>query len=438
MVESIFESIRSIAALSSEGGAVNSFLDLAIALVIVIIAAKLGGLISLRLGQPSVLGELLVGLILGPSLLDFLHWGIFEYSSSFTYDDLVLELHQWAEIGVLLLMFMAGLQLHLSDLARSGKVAGYAGVLGVVFPMVLGFGAGEIYGFPASESIFIGLVLSATSVSISAQTLMELGQLRTRVGFGLLGAAVFDDVLVVLGISVFFALVAGPGAGSIGEILLIFLRMILFIVGAGIVGLWILPRVTELVDKLPISKGLMAFVFATMLIYGWLAEILGNVAPITGAFLAGLLFARSRLSDRIEEQISTLAYGVFVPIFFVSVGLAADVRAMGIVVLGLMGVMTIIAIVGKVTGAGLGARLAGMTNRESLQLGVGMMSRGEVGLIVANQGITQGLIGGDIFSAVVGVVLITTLLTPLMLRSLFRKETDESEAMNLASDGGGE
>jgi Kef-type K+ transport system membrane component KefB len=404
----------------------NSFLNLAIALVIIIVAAKLGGYISLRLKQPSVLGELIVGLLLGPTLLDMLNWRVFLYSSAINSEVLLSEIKALAEIGVLLLMFIAGLDLHLSDLAKSGKAASLAGTFGVILPLVLGFGTGVLYDFGTEEAIFIGLVLAATSVSISAQTLMELGKLRTRVGISLLGAAVFDDILVILGISVFFALSLGSG-GSLGSVLLILVKMVLYLVAASAFGFYLLPRLTTIVDNLPVSKGLMAFVFITMLLFAWLAEVLGGMAPITGAFLAGLFFARSPLQHRIEQEISTVAYGLFVPIFFVSVGLEANLRVFTIGIAGLLVVLTLVAILGKVLGSGLGARLAGFNNRESLQMGVGMMSRGEVGLIVANQGITTGMIGVDIFSAIVGVVLITTLLTPILLRRLFAEGQSEQK-----------
>jgi Kef-type K+ transport system membrane component KefB len=175
---------------------------------------------------------------------------------------------------------------------------------------------------------------------------------------------------------------------------------------------------------MPVSRGLLAFVFITMLVYAWTAEVIGQMAPITGAFIAGLLFARSPLRERIEQEISGIAYGIFVPIFFVSVGLEANLRDFTLATFGLFLAMTIGAILGKVIGAGLGAKAAGFTNKESLQLGVGMMSRGEVGLIVANQGINQGIISGGIYTAVVGVILITTLLTPLLLRRVFTEKSD--------------
>ena len=389
------------------------FLQFLLALIIIITAAKVAGYLSYRLGLPSVLGELLIGIIIGPSVLDFLHW------PSFTDQHLGETIEHLAEIGVLLLMFIAGLDLHLSDLARSGKVAALAGVLGVLVPLGMGAGVGLAYGRDLLPSIFIGLILAATSVSISAQTLMELGVLRSRVGISMLGAAVFDDILVILGLSVAVAVFNQGGLTGLSSILVIALRMGLFMLIATLLGFWTIPRLSRWVDRLPVSQGLIAFSFVVLLFYAWTAEVLGSMAAITGAFLAGLIFARSQLKDRIEAGMSMLAYPVFVPIFFVNVGLSANVRDLTVESLGLLGVLILVAVFSKIVGAGLGAKVAGLSSRESLQLGVGMMSRGEVGLIVATVGITEGLIGEEIFSTIVGVVIVTTLLTPLILRSLF-------------------
>jgi len=391
----------------------SPFLQLALSLAIIITAAKIGGYISYRLGQPSVLGELLVGILLGPSIIDVLHL------SFFTDKHLAEIVHELAEIGVLLLMFLAGLDLHLPDLLKSSKVAGLAGTLGVVFPLVLGTAAGLLFAMDLPAAIFIGLTLAATSVSISAQTLMELKAIRSRVGIGLLGAAVFDDILVILGLSIFTALAQPDASGGPGAILLIILRMILYVLGASLVGHWLFPKLTRLISHQPISQGLIAFVFVTILLYGWLAEVTGNMAAITGAFLAGLWLGRTLLKERIEAGISTIAYGIFVPIFFINIGLSANARALSSDSLILLLVLTAVAIAGKVLGSGWGARLGGLSQREALQLGVGMMSRGEVGLIVAAVGVTEGFISASVFSAVVGIVIITTILTPLLLRALF-------------------
>lgn len=394
----------------------TEFLQLALALVILISAAKLGGYISLRLGQPSVLGELIAGLILGPSVLDLLH------HTPFTSQHLDETIALLAEMGVLLLMFLAGLELHIQDLAKSGKVAALAGTLGVIFPVVMGFGLGRLFAMDNLPALFVGLVLAATSVSISAQTLMELRVLRSRVGIGLLGAAVFDDVLVILGLSVILALTA-DGGGGLASVSLLILRMALFVAAAALIGVLLLPRLARRVDRLPISQGLMAFTLVTLLLYSWAAEALGGMAAITGAFLAGLFFSRSPLRDRIQSSVSVIAYGLFVPIFFVSVGLVADTHKMAGQAIWLVLAMIAVAIVSKVMGAGLGARLAGFSNLEALQLGAGMMSRGEVGLIVATLGVNQGLLSPEVFSGVVGVVIVTTLLTPPALRSLFARPT---------------
>jgi Kef-type K+ transport system membrane component KefB len=389
------------------------FLQLTLALIFIILAAKAGGYFSYRLGQSTVLGELLVGVVLGPTVVNLLHLPFF------TDEHIGETIHHLAEVGVMLLMFIAGLELHLSDLAKSGKVAALAGILGVVFPLVLGAGTALLLGLAFLPAIFIGLVLSATSVSISAQTLIELNVLRSRVGIGLLGAAVFDDILVVLGLSIFVALTQSGSGGGLGSVVVILLQMVLYLGIASILGWRLLPRLSSQVSNLPISQGLVAFTFIMILLYGWAAEVVGNMAAITGAFLAGLMLARSPVKERIENGVSILAYAVFVPIFFVNVGLSANARELAGEGLLLLAALTLIAVVGKVLGSGLGASLSGFTRRESLQLGVGMMSRGEVGLIVASVGITAGLISQEIFSAIVGVVILTTLLTPPLLRGLY-------------------
>jgi len=393
------------------------FLQFAIALVVVITAAKLGGFLSLKLRQPSVLGELLAGLILGPSILNFLHW------APFTDEHLGDGIAHLAELGVLLLMFIAGLDLHLSDLAKAFKVSAFAGTLGVFVPLVTGFVAARWFGFAVEMAIFTGLILAATSVSISAQTLMEMGVLRSRVGIALLGAAVFDDILVVLGLSVFVAFSLGA-AGGLGAVVWIILKMLLFMAVATALGLYLIPRLSYRVDNLPISQGLIAFVFVITIFYAWSAEVLGGMAAITGAFVAGLVFARSPLKDRIETGISTLAYGVFVPIFFVNIGLVSNARELTGEGIWIFLVMSVVAVISKLIGGSIGALFAGLSSREAVQLGVGLMSRGEVGLIVATVGISEGLIGSEIFSIIVGVVIVTTLLTPMILRGLFSSQLE--------------
>jgi Kef-type K+ transport system membrane component KefB len=321
----------------------------------------------------------------------------------------------------MLLMFLAALELRLLELIHSSKVSALAGTLGVIFPLILGTITGIVFALDIQPAIFFGLIISATSVSISAQTLMELKVLRSRVGVSLLGAAVFDDILVLLVLSVFVALTQPISGEIFPNILGMILKMIFFLGISSAIGLWLIPRLSRLISNLPISQGLIAFTFVCILLYGWAAETVGQFAAITGAFLAGLWFGRISEKERIHNGIATIAYGIFVPVFFINVGLSANARDIGWEGSLLLLVMLFVAVISKVLGSGLGAIIGGFTRREALQLGVGMMSRGEVGLIVATLGIEQGFIQADIFSAVVGVLILTTLLTPLLLRMLFPK-----------------
>lgn len=390
------------------------FLQISILLAILLLAAKAAGYLSTKLGQPSVLGELLIGVILGPSLLSIFNLSFLEY------EELPHFIDDFAEIGVLLLMFIAGLELHISDLTKNKGASAYAGTLGVLVPVLLGFLIGEFFAMDTEESIFLGLTLGATSVSISAQTLIELKVLRSRVGFGLLGAAVFDDMLVILLLSGFIALHLG---GSALEIIIVLVKMIVFLSLSMAFGIWILPKISRKVQSLPIAQGSITLAIVIMLVYGISAELLGGMAAITGAFIAGLMFARTKEKNEIERGLRSLSYGLFVPIFFINIGLHVDVRGMNISTLWVLLMITIAAIVGKIFGAGLGAKLGKFSWLESLQLGIGMMSRGEVGLIVATVGLQENLLNPDLYSSIVGMVLITTLITPPLLRASFAKST---------------
>ena len=388
------------------------FLQLAFSLALILLAAKLAGYLAARLGNPSVLGELLVGLLLGPSLLDLTH-------QFFVTDSRMLGevIAQFGELGVLLLMFLAGMELHLSELGRSARGSILAGLAGVSLPLGLGWACGRLFGMSDSSALFLGLAIAATSVSISAQTLMEMKRLRTPVGMGLLGAAVFDDVLTILLLSIFLAVVSG-GQGLPG-VLWVFLRMLLFLGAAVGFGLGLLPRLVRLAARLPISQGTLTLVVVLMLAFALAAELLGGMAAITGAFLAGMMLARSPEKARFENGVHALAYGLFVPIFFVNIGLSVDLHSMTADALWLLLVILLAAVLGKTLGAGLGARLGGFAWPSALQLGVGMIARGEVSLVVASLGVKAGLLTPAAFSAVVGLVLLSTLLAPLLLRAVF-------------------
>jgi Kef-type K+ transport system membrane component KefB len=387
------------------------FLQFILFLALLLTLAKVGGYVSSRLGQPVVLGELLVGLALGPSLINIFHIPIFE--------DAVLEtiISDLAQIGVLLLMFMAGLELHFTELVRNMKVSALAGILGVLTPLGLGYLTGLAFGFEPLPAFYLGLTLGATSVSISAQTLMELDMLRSRVGLGLLGAAVFDDIFVILLLSSFLALTAS--GGGMFTVVLVFLRMIVFFSASLLIGIVLLPWLSKRVVHLPISQSVLTLGLVVMLLYSLSAELVGGMAAITGAFLAGLMFARSPEKERLERGISAVSYGFFVPIFFAHIGLSVNLRGLDSGILWLFLGISAVAILGKLVGAGLGSRLAQFSWRESAQLGVGMISRGEVGLILATVGMSERLISEAKFSAIVGMIVVSTLVTPPLLRILF-------------------
>lgn len=399
----------------------SEFLEFILAIVIIIVAAKLGGYISTRFNQPSVLGELLAGLLLGPTALDMLH----SWTLVFHHADTLAELISiMAELGVILLMLLAGLELHLPELLNAGKVSAFAGVLGVLLPLGLGYVAAVLFGTTGDEALFLGLTLAATSVSISAQTLMELNVLRSKVGLALLGAAVFDDILVILILSISFVLVGegAGGSGGVGGVLLTVVQMVVYIGAASALGLWALPWLAKQVNKLPISKGMLAFVLVICLLFSYAAEVLGGVAAITGAFLAGLFLGRTPFREEMEEGISAIAYSFFVPIFFVNIGLEVDLGAVSGNAWWFAAVFTVIAVISKIGGSGLGAKLAGFSNLESFQVGIGMVSRGEVGLIVASFALVQQLISSENFAIAVFMVIIATLVTPPMLRAAFANE----------------
>lgn len=395
------------------------FLQLAFLLAVFLLAAKLGGYLAARLGQPSVLGELIIGLLLGPSLLDIVH---LTFMDAHLMEEVI---HEFAELGVLILMFLAGLELHFSDLAKNRRVSALAGTLGVLIPVGLGFLVGEMLGYDRQHSAFLGLTLGATSVSISVQTLMELKVLRSRVGLALLGAAVFDDILVILLLSIFLA-VAG-GTGGFLQIAIVFGRILLFLILSAAFGIWVLPSLTRLIRKMHLSQGPLTLAIIILLVYGLAAELIGGMAAITGTFLAGLMFSRTREKDEIETGLRSLAYALFVPIFFINIGLSVNLRSMELSAIWIILLIAAIALVGKVLGSGAGALLSNFSFRESLQLGIGMISRGEVGLIVANVGLSGGWLNNEIFSAIVGTVLITTLVTPPLLRASFPKLQSPSQ-----------
>jgi Kef-type K+ transport system membrane component KefB len=402
----------------------NPAVALFLALGLIIAASRVGGAIARRFGQPRVLGELVFGVLLGPTLLNLLNAPILHGV------DLHETIRQLAELGVLLLMFIIGLEVNIKELASVGKVAGFAGFIGAVVPVILTMPLLLLFGYSWQPALFAGVTLAATSVSISAQVLLELGVLRTKVGNALLATALIDDVLAILLVSLAVAVsVGGAQAIQIGDLVGIIVRMAVYIAGAFVAAWFVLPRIINLLDKMPAviqSYGHPAIALVVALLFGWSAQEFGGVAAITGAFIAGVGYSRVKEDARhqVVVAMSSIAYSFLVPIFFIDVGLETDLRAFPLSALPLAIGLLIVALISKVGGCSLGARWGGFAQRESLQLGVCMISRGEVGLIIATLGISTGVFRADqpLYTALFLVILLTTVVTPILVRQIFPAE----------------
>lgn len=391
---------------------------------IVILAARVGGSLARRFDQPRVLGELIVGVLLGPTLLDVLHASAFGINEAHL-DQIVSEL---AELGVLLLMFKVGLDVHLSELAKVGLVAAVAGVTGAILPVVMAVPLTLAFNRTWQEGLFVGVTMAATSVSISAQVLLELGVLKTKEGNALLATALIDDVVAILLVSLTIAITGPSDAVAAGDLVLIVLRMAVYLGAAFAIAWFLLPRAATWIShhpELSQSYGVPAFALISALVFGWSAEYFGGVAVITGAFIAGVGFSRARESIKrpIDTAVSNIAYTFLVPIFFVSVGLHVDLSQFPLDALPFAALLLVVAVVSKVVGCGGGARLAGFNNLESLRLGVCMISRGEVGLIIASLGVSSGILSSQepVFASLFLVILLSTVLTPPLVRRVFQQ-----------------
>ncbi|BBN97671.1 cation:proton antiporter [Sporolactobacillus terrae] len=376
-------------------------MQLLLQLTIIILATKIAGHLSVYLKQPAVLGELIVGIIIGPALLGWI-----------PNSDLI---HQLSEIGVILLMFIAGLETDLASLRSNAKSSSAVAVGGILFPLGFGFIAGMALGMNMAHAIFLGLILSATSVSITVQTLKEMKQLHTRESITILGAAVLDDVLVIVLLAFVMSFIGGGDQNVflvIGEKVLFF-ATILLISWKGV------PLAMRVLGKLNVSEPLISAALVLCFIYAYYAELLG-VAGIIGAFIAGATIGQTKFRKIIEQKAEPIAYGVFVPIFFVSIGLNVSFSGIGQQMIFIV-VLSLLAIGTKLVGAGTGAYLTGFDLHGSIKVGAGMISRGEVALILAKLGLDAHLLAERYFTPLILVVMVTTLVTPPLLKILFNK-----------------
>ncbi len=367
-------------------------------LIIILIASQLAGWLCHRVNLPSVFGILIVGLLLGPSVLGWVH-----SSQSLT---------ELSQLGVLILMFLAGLETDATEMRKMGKASFLTALGGVVLPFVGGTAISMYFGLGILESLFIGAILTATSVSISARTLQELGKLQSRVGTVVLGAAVIDDILGVVVLS----LVIGMAGG--GDTFLSILKMVAFFPVAIIIGYFAMPTISRWLKDWHHHEAGLAIVLAIVLLFAWTSEAFGGMAAVTGAYLAGLLIGRTEIAHRVNQGTSAIGYAFFIPLFFVGIGLETQASSLGAMPL-LTIALIVIAVFSKAVGCFIGARLGGLRSLESLRVGVGMISRGEVALVIAALGLSSGVIDADIFTTTVIMTLVTTLVTPLLLKLVY-------------------
>jgi Kef-type K+ transport system membrane component KefB len=394
-------------------------------IAIILIVAKLAGELAMRWDQPPVLGQLVAGLALGAA---------FSFIDNPTLHASDSSLDALANLGVVVLMFLAGLETDWDQMRAAGRAAFVSACFGVAVPLAGGYGLGLLFGLPPLEALFVGVILTATSVSITAQTLMEMGSLQTVEGATVLGAAVIDDVIGLVVFSLVVGLTNGSGAahGSSTNLGLLGLYLLVFFVASATVMPWLIARVLRYAERLRGAEAMLALAIAIGLLYGIAAEGAG-LAAITGAYVAGLLINRHDGYPEITERTKVLAYGFFVPIFLVKTGMDAQLDALGPALVFVVAT-TIMAVVAKVVGCGLGARACGLNNYQSLVVGIGMVSRGEVALVVATLALSSGAISQAVFGASVIIVVATTLVTPPLLRLVLRRAPEVDSLPAMASD----
>jgi Kef-type K+ transport system membrane component KefB len=389
---------------------INFLLDLAI----ILMSTKVLGLLTKKIQMPQVVGALIAGIILGPTILNVVHETAF--------------IDKMAELGVIGLMFIAGLETDISEMKKCGKASLIIAFLGVLIPLIGGFLVAIAFSdTPLSamteiqllKNIFIGVILTATSVSITVETLREMGRLRTKTGTAILGAAVIDDIIGII----IFTIILGFGDSSVG-ILGVLFRILLFFVFAIIVGI-VFNFVFKKLSNVYIQKRrvpIYGLVFCLLL--SFVSERFFGITDITGAYLAGIIISNVGQSEYISGKFEVLSYMLLSPIFFASIGIKTHITAISRATLIFTVLLLLVAILSKIIGCGLGAKLTGFTNKDSLKIGVGMISRGEVALILAGKGAEAGLMSKVLFVPIVIVVIITTLLTPMLLKLVYKGDTD--------------
>ena len=385
-------------------------------LAIIIIFAKFFGIIARKLKAPQVVGEIIAGLIIGPSILGLV-----------TASDFLLRM---AEVGVVLIMFSAGLETDLKELMKTGPIAFLIACAGVFIPLVGGtllnmafYGAAAIGTLEFYKSLFIGVIMTATSVSITVQALKELGYLKGRVSTTILAAAIIDDIIGIVVLT--FVIGFKDPNQNMSRVII---STILFFVFSLIVG-YVAYKIFKKVDKrYPHTRRIPIAGLAFCLAMAYIAEKYFGIADITGAYVAGIILCSIRDSDYIAEKMDINSYMLFGPIFFASIGLKTDITSFSGAVLIFSIAFVVVAMVTKIIGCGLMAKLCRFSNTDSLKIGVGMMTRGEVALIVSQKGLSVGLLDPVFFTSVILLIIVSSILTPITLKYLYAKAPEATPA----------
>ncbi len=385
-------------------------LDILRSLAIIIVSAKLIGLLARRFRAPQVAGEIIAGLLIGPSVLNLV-----------TDSDFLAGM---AEIGVILLMFSAGLETEIDKLKKSGLKALIIACTGVFVPLVGGtvlymcfYGFAEVGSVQFMEAIFIGTILTATSVSITVQVLKELGKISSDVGTTIMSAAIIDDVIGIVVLTAVLGL-KDPSA-NLG---LVCIKTLVFFVLSLFVGM-ILFRIMRAMDrKWPHTRRIPILGMALAFILAYVADRYFGVADITGAYVAGIILSSLDNSDYIDRKMDISSYMIFGPVFFASVGLQTNLRTVDMTILVFAVAFVIVGLSAKVIGCGLVSKLLRFSNSDSLKIGVGMMTRGEVALIMAQRGLKAEIIDSRYFTAVILLIVTSSILTPVCLKAIYAAE----------------
>lgn len=393
--------------------------DFLLFVAIILLSTKIFSLLSQKVNMPQVVGALLVGVLLGPSCLNILHETDFLTKS--------------AEIGVIFLMFLAGLDTDFDDLKATGKSSVIIAFVGVLIPLGSGFLTYYLFFHGQRpdtmiflESAFVGIVLTATSVSITVETLREMGKLKGKMGTLILGAAIIDDILGIIALTVITSFTV-PGV----DIMVVLLKILLFFVFIAVCGFFVFRLFRKLEIVYGTKRRVAIYAVAFCLLLSYISEVYFGVADITGAYFAGLILCNvTETKSYIASKINITSYMFFTPIFFASIGIKTVITGMSQELILFTLALLIVAILSKIVGCGLGAKICGFSNMDSLAIGVGMISRGEVALIVAQKGEQAGLISPTLFPAIVLVVIVTTLITPILLKAVvYMKEQKQVDAI---------